>query len=49
MEPDGVSDSIWDEVCENFDDMDLREELLKGIYAYWFDKISAIQQRAIVP
>merc|ERR1719427_306845 len=36
MEPDGVIDSNWDEVCENFDDMDLREELLRGIYAYGF-------------
>jgi len=49
MEPDGVIDSNWDEICENFDDMDLREELLRGIYAYGFEKPSAIQQRAIVP
>jgi len=40
---------MGDEVCENFDDMDLREELLRGIYAYGFEKPSAIQQRAIVP
>merc|ERR1712050_249761 len=39
----------WDQVCENFDDMALREELLRGIYAYGFEKPSAIQQRAIVP
>jgi translation initiation factor 4A len=26
-----------------------REELLRGIYAYGFEKPSAIQQRAIVP
>ncbi len=37
------------QVCENFDDMALREELLRGIYAYGFEKPSAIQQRAIVP
>ena len=49
MEPDGVIDSNWDEVCENFDDMNLKEELLGGIYAYGFEKPSAIQQRAIVP
>merc|ERR1712181_122427 len=48
-EPDGVIDSNWDEVCENFDDMNLKEELLRGIYAYGFEKPSAIQQRAIVP
>jgi translation initiation factor 4A len=29
--------------------MKLREELLRGIYAYGFEKPSAIQQRAIVP
>merc|ERR1712080_313983 len=49
MDPDGVIDSNWDEVTENFDDMNLREELLRGIYAYGFEKPSAIQQRAIVP
>lgn len=49
MDPEGLIDSNWDEVCENFDDMDLREELLRGIYAYGFEKPSAIQQRAIVP
>jgi len=49
MEPDGIIDSNWDEVCENFDDMSLKEELLRGIYAYGFEKPSAIQQRAIVP
>ena len=49
MDPDGVIDSNWDEVTENFDDMNLREELLRGVYAYGFEKPSAIQQRAIVP
>jgi len=49
MEPDGLIESNWDEVCENFDDMELKEELLRGIYAYGFEKPSAIQQRAIVP
>ena len=40
---------IFLQVCENFDDMNLKEELLRGIYAYGFEKPSAIQQRAIVP
>ena len=40
---------ILSQVCENFDDMNLKEELLRGIYAYGFEKPSAIQQRAIVP
>ncbi len=34
---------------ENFDDMELREDLLRGIYAYGFENPSAIQQRGIVP
>ncbi|XP_034950996.1 eukaryotic initiation factor 4A-I [Chelonus insularis] len=49
MDPDGVIDSNWDQVVESFDDMNLKEELLRGIYAYGFEKPSAIQQRAIVP
>merc|ERR1711953_918938 len=49
MDPEGLIDSNWNEVCENFDDMNLKEELLRGIYAYGFEKPSAIQQRAIVP
>jgi len=49
MDPDGLIESNWEEVCENFDDMNLKEELLRGIYAYGFEKPSAIQQRAIVP
>jgi len=36
-------------VFPSFDDMGLREDLLKGIYAYGFDKPSAVQQRAIIP
>lgn len=37
------------QVVENFDEMNLKEELLRGIYAYGFEKPSAIQQRAILP
>ncbi|KAJ2798544.1 RNA helicase [Coemansia guatemalensis] len=33
----------------SFDDMDLKEDLLRGIYAYNFERPSAIQQRAIMP
>lgn len=29
--------------------MNLKEELLRGIYGYGFEKPSAIQQRAIMP
>jgi translation initiation factor 4A len=48
-DPDGLIESNWDEVVDKFDDMGLREELLRGIYAYGFEKPSAIQQRAIIP
>ena len=34
----------WDEIAQTFDAMDLKEELLRGIYAYGFEKPSAIQQ-----
>lgn len=46
---DGVIESNWNEVVDNFDDMNLKEPLLRGIYAYGFEKPSAIQQRAIIP
>ncbi|XP_065841292.1 eukaryotic initiation factor 4A-I-like [Oscarella lobularis] len=49
MDPNGLIESNWDEIVESFDDMNLREPLLRGIYAYGFEKPSAIQQRAIVP
>ena len=41
---DGDIETNWDEVIESFDGMDLREDLLRGIYAYGFEKPSAIQQ-----
>jgi translation initiation factor 4A len=49
MQPEGDIESNWDEICDNFDDMQLKEQLLRGIYAYGFEKPSAIQQRAIIP
>lgn len=39
----------YDRVYEKFDDMGLKEPLLRGIYGYGFEGPSAIQQRAIVP
>jgi len=36
-------------VVSTFDDLNLKEDLLRGIYAYNFEKPSAIQQRAILP
>jgi len=42
-----TSDDV--KVFNSFDVMGLKEDLLRGIYAYDFKKPSAIQQRAIVP
>ncbi|CAG0900993.1 unnamed protein product [Cyprideis torosa] len=37
------------EIHSRFDELNLRKDLLRGIYAYGFEKPSAIQQRAIKP
>jgi len=42
-------ESDWKELVDNFHDMNLKEELLRGIYAYGFERPSAIQERAILP
>jgi len=42
-------ESNWDKVVSSFDDMNLKDDLLRGIYAYGFEKPSAIQQRGIMP
>lgn len=49
LEADDGVETNWDEVVTSFDDMDLQEDLLRGIYAYGFEKPSAIQQRAVKP
>ena len=33
----------------SFDQMGIKDDLLRGIYAYGFEKPSAIQQRAVLP
>ena len=37
------------EVVSTFDEMGLNDDLLRGVYAYGFERPSAIQQRAIKP
>lgn len=39
----------WTETIETFDELNLKTDLLRGIYGYGFDKPSSIQQRAILP
>lgn len=36
-------------VCNTFEEMELKEDLVRGLYQYGFEKPSAIQQRAIKP
>jgi len=45
----GIEQSADVKVIPNFEAMALREDLLRGIYAYGFERPSAIQQRAIQP
>lgn len=49
LSPPFSPQSNWNEIVDSFDDMNLSESLLRGIYAYGFEKPSAIQQRAILP
>lgn len=51
MNSEGVTVTGAEEypVFESFDDYDLDENLLRGIYSYGFEKPSAIQQRGIKP
>jgi superfamily II DNA/RNA helicase len=39
----------WDESAEKFDDLALKEEILRGIYGYGFERPSPIQQKGILP
>ena len=39
----------WNESADRFDDMGLKEEVLRGIYGYGFSKPSPIQQKGILP
>lgn len=41
--------SNWEQIVTSFDEMNLKVDLLRGIYAYGFEKPSAIQQRGIMP
>lgn len=39
----------WEMEVDKFDDMSLKEEVLRGIYAFGFKEPSPIQQKAILP
>lgn len=44
-----TQDTKVNEIIDNFDDMKLNENLLRGIYSYGFEKPSMIQSKAVVP
>lgn len=46
---EGKIETNWTQVETSFDNMGLRDDLLRGIYAYGFEKPSKIQQRGIMP
>jgi len=43
-----ISEEIYPDI-KNWDDLDINPSLLRGIYAYGFEKPSPIQEKAIVP
>jgi translation initiation factor 4A len=49
MKIDGRIETNWTGVVTSFDNMELKDLLLRGIYAYGFEKPSPIQQRGIMP
>ncbi|CAD7692905.1 unnamed protein product [Nyctereutes procyonoides] len=49
MDPGDIIESNWHEIIDNFDNMNLKESFLRGIYANVFENPSAIQQRTIIP
>ncbi|CAH8441735.1 unnamed protein product [Schistosoma rodhaini] len=46
---DSEIETNYHEVVDGFEKLDLKPELLRGIYGYGYEKPSAIQQRAIKP
>ena len=47
--PESEIQTNYDKVVYKFDDMNLKPELLRGVFTYGFEDPSAIQQRAIIP
>jgi translation initiation factor 4A len=49
VDEEGKADAEYDRSVKDFDDMGLKDEILRGIFAMGFEKPSAIQQKAIMP
>lgn len=47
--PEGTIETNYDEVATTFDQMNLKPEIIRGIFGLGFEAPSAIQQRAILP
>ena len=45
----GIMETNFSTSVETFDELNLKSELLRGIYGYGFEKPSLIQQKAILP
>lgn len=41
--------SNWEEKVDTFDELHLKDDLLRGIYGYGFTRPSPIQQKGILP
>jgi len=48
-EGEEIFETNWDLEVNKFDDMGLKEDVLRGIYGYGFKDPSPIQQKAILP
>ena len=48
-EANNLMSSNFDESVETFDELNSKQDLLRGIYGYGFEKPSLIQQKAILP
>ena len=48
-ESQNIMETNFNESVETFDELNLKAELLRGIYGYGFEKPSLIQQKAILP
>ena len=46
---EGIMESNFDESVDTFDELNLKPDLLRGIYGYGFERPSIIQQKAILP
>lgn len=45
----GLIETNYDNVVYSFDDLNLKEKIVRGIFGYGYETPSAIQQRAILP